>query len=293
MQLQDFIGRCQQRIEAVLDNALAVSELGNSRLTQAMRYSCINGGKRLRPVLVYAVAETLNIPLQQVDDAACAVEMVHAYSLIHDDLPAMDDDALRRGRPTCHIQFDEATAILAGDALQSLAFSTLLQPTASHLTANRMQMARLLADASYRMVVGQAIDLESTNRSISLEQLTEMHLNKTGALIRASILMAAYSDGQIEPEIEKALDQFAYHIGLAFQIRDDILDVQGDTQLMGKQAGADLALAKSTYTSLLGLQPAIAASDERLQAALTALQPLAPKHTRLTELARYIIERNH
>jgi len=292
MLLQDFIKSCQQRVEQGLQQRLALDSLGNTRLAEAMRYSCLNGGKRLRPVLTYAVAEALNMPLDRVDSAACAVEMIHAYSLIHDDLPAMDDDDLRRGRPTCHIAFDEATAILAGDALQSLAFFSLLTDVevAPH---HKIRMATLLAEASLHMAKGQAIDLESTNRQINLEQLTEMHLNKTGALIRASVLFAAYNCDRMDTALEQALDQFAYHIGLAFQIRDDILDVQGDTLTLGKNAGSDLALAKSTYTSLLGLDDARAAAEHHLQSALQSLEVLAPRQNLLAELARYIIERNH
>jgi len=292
MPLKDFIESCQQRVEQNLQHQLALDSLSDTRLAQAMRYSCLNGGKRLRPVLTYAVADALNMPLNRVDAAATAVEMIHAYSLIHDDLPAMDDDDLRRGRPTCHIAFDEATAILAGDALQSLAFFCLLNDEEIK-PSNKIRMATLLAEASLHMAKGQAIDLESTNRQINLEQLTHMHLNKTGALIRASVLFAAYNSEQLETGIEQALDQFAYHIGLAFQIRDDILDVQGDTLTLGKNAGADLALAKSTYTSLLGLDDAMAAAEHHLQSALQSLDALAPRQHMLAELARYIIERNH
>ncbi|HEY5717665.1 MAG TPA: farnesyl diphosphate synthase, partial [Motiliproteus sp.] len=246
----------RQRCDATLSQWLKAHDHA-PRLQDAMRYSIFNGGKRLRPVLVYAACSALKGQDEQADAAASAVECIHAYSLIHDDLPAMDDDDLRRGKPTCHIAFDEATAILAGDALQALAFEILASDR--NLSADhRIEMLRLLAQASgsQGMVGGQTLDMEGEDQQLSLEQLQEMHSLKTGALIRASVLLGGIASGRADEDALEALQQYADAIGLAFQIQDDILDIESSTEQLGKTQGADLARHKSTYPALLGLEGA-------------------------------------
>lgn len=295
MEIQTFIQQCQARSNLILEQALPKVEGDASRLYQAMHYSVLNGGKRLRPALVYATTIALNCPLEQGDTAACAVELTHSYSLIHDDLPAMDDDDLRRGQPTCHIAYDEATAILAGDALQALAFEVIVDnkgPATSD--ANKLRMLKVLAESSGAtgMVAGQAIDLYSVGKPLSLEQLKHMHSCKTGALIKACVILGALSTNQATEKQLVALENFAISIGLAFQIKDDILDVEGDTQTLGKIQGADLALNKPTYTSILGLEKAKKEAHQQHQNAIHALAIFGSEADALRELATYIIERN-
>jgi len=268
-----------------------------ARLQEAMRYSVVGGGgKRVRPVLVYAAGQALNVDLKQLDACACAVEIIHAYSLIHDDLPAMDDDDLRRGRPTCHKAYDDATAILAGDALQAFAFEVLAADEAMQISAdNRIEMIQLLARASgsVGMAGGQAIDLEAVGKSLNLDQLENMHLLKTGALIRASVLLGAMCSPNIQATKLEALDTYARCVGLAFQIHDDILDVTADTQTLGKPQGSDEQQNKPTYPALLGLEGATQRALELHQRALEALEIFDESADILRQLSAYIIEREH
>ena len=249
----------QTRVQTVLEGALPAADLIPQRLHAAQRYAVLSGGKRLRPLLVYCTGEALHVPVASLDAPAAAVELIHSYSLVHDDLPAMDDDDLRRGQPTTHRAFDEATAILAGDALQVLAFSLLSRDRTSGTSSEtRLKMIQILADASGTMGMagGQAIDLAAVGRALNLEELEAMHRLKTGALIRASVLMAAACSPGLSSAAWDALDQYSQDIGLAFQIQDDILDVEGKTEEIGKTSGADAARAKPTYPSVLGLEAA-------------------------------------
>src|ERR1700729_1601053 len=247
----------QSRVQAVLDAALPAADLVPQRLHAAQRYAVLGGGKRLRPLLVYCTGEALQVPANFLDAPAAAVELIHSYSLVHDDLPAMDDDDLRRGQPTTHRAFDEATAILAGDALQVLAFSLLARDRTVGVSPEaRLKMIHILADASGTagMAGGQALDLSAVGRNLNLEELETMHRLKTGALIRASVLLAAACAPGLTPSEWEALDGYAQDIGLAFQIQDDILDVEGNTEEIGKTSGADAALGKLTYPRPMGLE---------------------------------------
>jgi geranylgeranyl pyrophosphate synthase len=284
----------QSRVHAVLDRALPAADLIPQRLHAAQRYAVLGGGKRLRPLLVYFTGEALNIPVTVLDAPAAAVELIHAYSLVHDDLPAMDDDDLRRGQPTTHRAFDEATAILAGDALQVLAFSLLSRDRTPGITSDaRLKMIEILADASGTagMAGGQAIDLAAVGRALTLEELEAMHRLKTGALIRASVLMAAACSPTLGSAAWNALDGYAQDIGLAFQIRDDILDVEGKTEEIGKTSGADAARAKPTYPSVMGLDAAKARARELRRRACEGLAPLGEASNVLAWLASYVIQR--
>mgnify|MGYP001826003035 FL=1 len=255
--------RYRDRVEQWMARRLPAEADSPRRLHQAMRYAVLGGGKRVRPLLVYLTGDALGVPIERLDAPACAVELIHAYSLVHDDLPAMDDDDLRRGRPTCHRAFDEATAILAGDALQVMAFDILSSDEAMvPEMRQRLSIIRILAEASgpAGMAGGQAMDLAATGQPLGLEELEMMHGLKTGALIRASVMMAAYSADDPAPEALAALDTFGECIGLAFQIQDDILDVEGDTETLGKRSQADAALAKPTFPSVAGM----AGSKKRL-----------------------------
>ena len=291
---ETFADRCRQRLNAALEAQLPQADRQAPQLAQAMAYSLRNGGKRVRPTLVYASATALGQePNPSLDKVAIALEAIHAYSLVHDDLPAMDDDDLRRGQPSCHIAFDQATAILAGDALQALAFEWLA--SASELAPDvRSQLVLDLARASgcQGMVLGQAIDLSAVNQELDLASLERMHRHKTGALIRASVLMGARASGAGNHELEQ-LDCYAQAIGLAFQVQDDILDVVADTQVLGKRQGADSARHKPTYVSLLGLEQAREKAQGLLDQALEALAPFDAKADPLRALAHYIIERDH
>ncbi|WP_434698970.1 (2E,6E)-farnesyl diphosphate synthase [Pseudomonas sp. D1-1] len=284
----------QARVNAALDSLFAAPSAELTRLYEAMRYSVMNGGKRVRPLLAYAACEALGGAAEQANGAACAVELIHAYSLVHDDLPAMDDDDLRRGQPTTHKKFDEACAILAGDGLQSLAFSALLDPALSNCPAEvRLDMISALAQAAgpAGMVGGQAIDLGSVGLKLDQDALEYMHRHKTGALIEASVRLGALASGRATPEQLQALQTYARAIGLAFQVQDDILDVESDTQTLGKRQGADIARDKPTYPALLGLEAAKAYALELRDQALDALRPFDAAAEPLRELARYIVER--
>lgn len=284
----------QARVNAALDTLFTAPSPELGRLYEAMRYSVMNGGKRVRPLLVYAACEALGGMAEQANGAACAVELIHAYSLVHDDLPAMDDDDLRRGQPTTHKQFDEACAILAGDGLQSLAFSALLDPALSDCPVQiRLDMVSALARAAgpAGMVGGQAIDLGSVGLKLDQDALEYMHRHKTGALIEASVRLGALASGRATPETLQALQTYARAIGLAFQVQDDILDVESDTQTLGKRQGADIARDKPTYPALLGLDAAKAYALELRDQALAALRPFDAAAEPLRDLARYIVER--
>jgi geranylgeranyl pyrophosphate synthase len=284
-----------RRVDGVLDRVLPAADAEPVALHQAMRYSVLGGGKRIRPLLVYAACEALGGDLDAADPAAAAVEIIHAYSLIHDDLPAMDDDALRRGRPTCHIAFGEATAILAGDALQALAFEVLAQaPGAGAEPARCIEAIRCLATAcgSQGMAGGQALDLAAVGRQLDRAQLERMHVHKTGALIRASVRLGALAAGCADAAVLDAFERFGHLAGLAFQIRDDILDVEGDTAVIGKTQGADQARDKPTYPSILGLEPARALAAQTRAAALTALHGVAADDSTLADLGRYAVDRH-
>ena len=284
----------QQRIEGVLSRALLVEGGATDRLLEAMRYSTLAGGKRVRPVLVYTTGESLGASLETLDAAAAAVELIHVYSLVHDDLPAMDDDDLRRGRPTCHRAFDEATAILTGDALQARAFEVLAQAPASIPANARIEMLRLLADAigTRGMAGGQAIDLAAVKQELGEAALERMHRQKTGALIQASVELGAVSAGLVDAAERAALAEFGAEIGLAFQIQDDILDVEGNTHTLGKRAGADAERVKPTYPSVLGLDAARAQAIARRDRAIAALAPWGPRYTNLREFAGFLVSRS-
>jgi farnesyl diphosphate synthase len=292
--LSIFLEECRTRIEAALERQLPSAETHPSRLHQSMRYAVLGGGKRVRPLLVYAAGAAVGAPPVRLDSAACAVEFIHAYSLVHDDLPAMDDDDLRRGRPTCHHAYDEATAILAGDALQTQAFYVLAHAPELDLPATlrlRMVETLALASGSRGMVGGQAIDLAAVGQTLDIAQLEDMHIHKTGALIRASVLLGALcADTQDEARL-KHLDYYAKYIGLAFQIQDDILDVVGDTATLGKTAGADTARDKPTYPALLGLSGARERAAELLAAAQESLAGFGAEADPLRGLADYIVQR--
>ncbi|ROO41292.1 (2E,6E)-farnesyl diphosphate synthase [Pseudomonas sp. 7SR1] len=284
----------QARVNAALETLFNAPSPELARLYEAMRYSVMNGGKRVRPLLAYAACEALGGQAEQANGAACAVELIHAYSLVHDDLPAMDDDDLRRGQPTTHKQYDEACAILAGDGLQSLAFSALLDPALSDCPAQtRLDMVSTLAHAAgpAGMVGGQAIDLGSVGLKLDQNALEQMHRYKTGALIEASVRLGALASGRATPQQLQALQVYARAIGLAFQVQDDILDVESDTQTLGKRQGADIARDKPTYPALLGLDVAKAYALELRDQALAALRPFAAAAEPLRDLARYIVER--
>jgi geranylgeranyl pyrophosphate synthase len=293
--MKQKIEQYQARIEQVLDRCLALPDSGTARLREGMRYSVLGGGKRLRPILVYATGEALGAPLEHLDVPAAAVELVHVYSLVHDDLPAMDDDDLRRGRPTCHRAFDEATAILVGDALQALAFDVLAHDDRGVVdAAARLEMIRILAYASGTsgMAGGQAIDLASVGHNLTSEGVENMHRRKTGALIQCSVLLGATAAGlQAGPKLD-SLRRFGADIGLAFQIQDDILDIEGETAVIGKSAGADVARNKPTYPSTIGLPAARARARELCEGAIAALAPLGTGAAPLTELARFVVSRS-
>lgn len=285
-----------RHIEEVLDRWLPPADKAPERLHQAMRYSVLSGGKRVRPLLTYATGEVLGMAAERLDAAAAAVETIHAYSLIHDDLPAMDNDDLRRGRPTCHKAFDVATAILAGDALQVLAFQILAEDKSLQaIPAARVEMIQRLAVASGSagMAGGQAMDLDAIGRQLNLAELEFMHIHKTGALIRASVMLAAQSQPGLAAEKYAALDRFAKCAGLAFQIHDDILDVEGETATLGKQVGADASHNKPTYPSVLGLEEARRRARDMNAEALSALDIFGAAAEPLAWLSEYIVTRGH
>jgi geranylgeranyl diphosphate synthase type II len=292
--IQDIISHYSAQVDAQLDAMLPQASGPAEPLFAAMRYSIFNGGKRLRPALCFAAADAVRGSDTNTAKVAAALEMINAYSLIHDDLPAMDDDDLRRGKPTCHIQFDEATAILAGDGLQSLAFQQLcelseLSPT---IVIELVAMLSRLGGCG-GMVAGQAIDLAATGSVLELDALKVMHAHKTGALIEASVLMGAMATGQASREQLNALREFARAIGLAFQIQDDILDVESSTEQMGKQQGSDATNLKSTYTSILGLEQARSEAAKLFDQSMQTLESFGEKADPLRAIAAFIVKRNH
>jgi farnesyl diphosphate synthase len=285
----------QARSETALDRWLPPATLPPTLLHEAMRYSVLGGGKRVRPLLVYLAGEAVGAELEALDAPAVAVELIHAYSLVHDDLPAMDNDDLRRGRPTCHRVFGEAMAILAGDALQAHALHVITQASAGGLTAaQRLAMIDALAGASgsLGMAGGQALDLAAVGRRITLEELESMHLHKTGALIRASVRLGALASASVTEVTLARLDDYARCIGLAFQVQDDILDIEGATETIGKPQGSDAARNKPTYPNLLGLEGAKAVAERLYKDAIGAIEILGAQGENLRAMADYIVRRD-
>lgn len=288
----DWMLGIQSRTEAALERLLPSGQIAPQRLHQAMRYSVLGGGKRVRALLAHAAGELCEADPAWVDAAAMAVELIHAYSLVHDDMPCMDDDDLRRGKPSCHKQFDDATALLVGDALQSLAFQVLAQPGLLADPSRQLEMCHLLATASGSrgMAGGQAIDLASVGLDLTQTELEFMHIHKTGALIRAAALLGALCGGSRTAEFA-ALDHYAKSMGLAFQVVDDILDSEADTATLGKTAGKDAAQNKPTYVTILGLARARQLVQELHEGALEQLVPFGGKARRLVQLAAFITKR--
>lgn len=290
--MKEQLTQYQTRINQQLEQRLADLNAPDT-LLEAMRYATLNNGKRLRPALIYAMGDALQVPLEKLDTAACAIELIHSYSLVHDDLPAMDDDDLRRGQPTCHIQYNEATAILVGDAQQTLAFELLSQD--NQLTANqRIQMIQLLAKASGAsgMVGGQQIDIESNGQLPELSRLQNMHQLKTGALIQTALQMGALLSPNYAQK-QPGLVILGQKIGLAFQVHDDILDIESDTETLGKPQGSDLEADKSTYPKLMGLAEAKNYRDALIEESLSILETLQIESLFLTQLIQYISQRDH
>lgn len=285
----------QGRIERALSRALPAAESAPSRLHQAMRYAVLGGGKRVRPLLVFAAGEIGAASAERLEQVACALECIHAYSLVHDDLPCMDDDVLRRGKPTVHVQFDEATALLVGDALQSLAFEIATRPGGAATAAQQLQMVHMLAAASGSrgMAGGQAIDLAAVGVALSLAELETMHRLKTGALISASVKLGALCGDTLAPHALESLDRYARAIGLAFQVVDDCLDAEAPTAALGKTAGKDAAQGKPTYVSILGLARAKALAESLRAEAHAALSQFDDRAARLAALADFIVRRTH
>jgi farnesyl diphosphate synthase len=282
-----------QRVEETLRRVLPAPEIAPRRLHQAMRYAVLGGGKRVRPLLAFAAGELSEAGPERVVLAGSAVELIHAYSLVHDDLPCMDDDALRRGRPTCHVEYDEATALLVGDALQSLAFHVLAEYRLADDLKTQLEMVKLLAAAagSRGMAGGQAIDLESVGKALTVPELEFMHIHKTGAIIRASALLGAYCGNRLGEGEFGRLDQFAKLVGLAFQVVDDVLDAEGSTATLGKTAGKDAKDNKPTYVSAIGVARARELAQELRHNALDALAGFGERALRLRQLADFIVLR--
>ena len=293
-EFQSRLETYQKRVNAALDKYLPTEDPPEHKLAEAIRYSVIGGGKRIRPAMVYAAGEAMGVSTDLLDIPACAVEMIHAYSLVHDDLPAMDDDDLRRGRPTCHKAFDEATAMLAGDALQALAYEILAKDDHVELTPeHRIEMLSLLTEASgaHGMAGGQAVDLASVGKHLTLAQLEQMHRLKTGALIRASVLLGGMCKQDVSKEEIDMLSEYALCIGLSFQIQDDILDVVSDTETLGKPQGSDEEQEKPTFPAIIGLEESRQRALEQHHLALKILEPLDKKGDSLRQLSAYIVER--
>ncbi len=288
----DWMATTQQRVETALAAHLPPAASIPARLHDAMRYATLGGGKRVRPLLAFAAGELTAAPTEHLDIVACAVELIHAYSLVHDDLPCMDDDVLRRGRPTCHVEFDEPTALLVGDSLQTLAFELLARQTLGE-PRQQLEMIALLAQASgsLGMAGGQAIDLAAVGQTLNQPELELMHALKTGALIRAAVVLGALAGQPLSSEERQQLDRFAKRAGLLFQVVDDILDCTASTATLGKTAGKDEAADKPTYVSLLGLDGARRYAEELRHDALAALSTFGGRAARLTQLADFICHR--
>ena len=284
----------QQRSEQALARFLPPADGIPARLHDAMRYATLGGGKRIRPLLAFAAGQLTDAPTERLEVVGCAVEMIHAYSLVHDDLPCMDDDVLRRGRPTCHVEYDEPTALLVGDSLQTLAFQLMAQHPVANDGTGQLEMIALLAHASgsQGMAGGQAIDLASVGKTLDQPELELMHALKTGALIRAACLLGALCGHSMDSLQRASLDRFSKRVGLLFQVVDDVLDCTANTATLGKTAGKDEAADKPTYVSLLGLQEAKEYARELHQDAINALAPFGERARRLTELADFICHRN-
>ena len=283
----------QSRVEAVLEKVLPAPRIVPERLHSAMRYCVLGGGKRVRPLLAFAAGELFDADPERIGIAGAAVELIHAYSLVHDDLPCMDDDVLRRGKPTCHVEYDEATALLVGDALQSLAFQLLGEYRLADDPADQLQMVKVLASAagSRGMAGGQAIDLDSVGKRLSVPELELMHIHKTGALIRASAVLGARCGPALHARELTQVDTFAKFIGLAFQVVDDILDAEAPTATLGKTAGKDADRNKPTYVSALGVAESRRLAEELRQDGLKALEPFGERAVRLRQLADFIVLR--
>jgi farnesyl diphosphate synthase len=290
---QAWMVAVQARMEAALARLLPASDVAPTRLHHAMRYAVLGGGKRVRPLLAFAAGAVTQAAQERLELAAASVELIHAYSLVHDDLPCMDDDVLRRGKPTVHVEYDEATALLVGDALQSLAFQILSEKKLTEEPAAQLEMLRLLAVAagSRGMAGGQQIDLESTGKVLDVAELEFMHIHKTGALIRAAVLVGAACGRPLAPGERGALDRYAKAVGLAFQVVDDVLDAESNTATLGKTAGKDHRQGKPTYVAALGRSAARKLAQELRADAHAALEPLGPRGERLRSLADFIVLR--
>ena len=295
MSAQQLLETYAARVEQALAEYLPAAGTEPVRLHTAMRYATLGGGKRVRAGLLYATGEALGANDPQLRAAASAVELIHAFSLVHDDLPSMDNDDLRRGQPTCHKQFDEATALLVGDALQTLAFEILATDCGDQEASARLAMIHALATASGSMGMagGQALDIEATAKNLDIDQLIGIHSRKTGALIQAAVKMGVLAAGTDDSGIIANLDEFGRCIGLAFQIVDDILDVTADTQTLGKPQGSDQAALKATFPAVLGLDVARERADSLLESALATLAPLGDNGRPLAEIARFIVHRHY
>ncbi len=294
--LEALLRQHAARVEAVLERWLPAAQIQPTRLHQAMRYAVLAGGKRIRPALVYATGQALGVDLRALDGPAAAVELIHAYSLVHDDLPAMDDDDLRRGRPTCHRAYDEGTAVLVGDALQSLAFYALAHDDGLGVSAERrlaMVATLAMAAGSRGMAGGQALDLEAVGRSLNPAELENMHIHKTGAILRACVRLAALASPEAPAATLERLDRYAKCIGLAYQVRDDVLDVEGATERTGKTQGADAARRKPTYPAVLGLAQSIELADHLHEQAIESLSVLDARADPLRWLSAFIVQRGH
>ena len=292
---EDWARKVAVDMEHALDILLPARNTEPIRLHDAMRYATLGGGKRVRPMLAFAAGLVTAADPERVKVVAAVVEIIHAYSLAHDDLPCMDDDVLRRGKPTCHVEFDEATALLAGDALQALAFELMSTVRLADSSETQIKMQQLFARAcgSHGMAGGQAIDLANVGKQITLPELEFMHILKTGALIRASVLLGAYCGKPLDDKAMAQLDRYGKRVGLAFQVVDDILDCESNTEKLGKTAGKDQDANKPTYVSLMGLTPAKQFATELLRDALDALNGFGGNAARLRQLAEFIVHRQH
>ncbi|ALQ51007.1 polyprenyl synthetase family protein [Nitrosomonas ureae] len=290
---QSWAGSCQARIETFLEARLPAADCVPERLHKAMRYSVLGGGKRVRPLLSFAAGELVAADLERITVVAAAVELIHAYSLVHDDLPCMDDDILRRGKPTCHIEYDEATALLTGDSLQTLAFELLAEKPLADIPETQLQMiAQLaLASGSRGMAGGQAFDLDSVGKMLSLPELEFMHIHKTGALIRAAVMLGARCSSCLSDEQLAQLDHFSKCVGLAFQVVDDLLDTEATTATLGKTAGKDAEHNKPTYVSILGISQARELAEKLQHDAYQALDGFNEAALRLRQVTDFIIKR--
>lgn len=293
MSFQAWMQAIRERTTTALDQHLPLSSHAPQRLHEAMRYACLNGGKRLRPILVHAAGEAAGAKPETLDFCAVAVEMIHVYSLVHDDMPCMDNDTLRRGQPTCHVQYDDATALLVGDALQTQAFITLADTPLQPATVNALVRSLAHAAGAAGMAGGQAIDLAAVGQQLDAAQLEQMHILKTGALIRAAIRMGGLAGESLKPQEIELLDRFGKVLGLLFQVVDDILDCTASTDVLGKTAGKDAASNKPTYVSLMGLSGARSFANDLLSQAQQLIKPLGIRANRLQKIALEIVQRTH